>query len=156
MSSTSTVENVNSVPKSNSSISPAVGAQVPSEKSESNSSISKSEAIAFMRKVEDLAREGNNLKAEALEEVARMLGASCMNKYGRPSETAFVGFTLAMSHRNLTINARTQLANVANKAALAGGEARKPVFKTTANASALQGGFAYKLNLPATVEAAIG
>ena len=113
------------------------------------------EAKAFIAKVEALAAEGNKLGNLALEEVARHLGASCANKFGRPSEIGYVAFMLAMQHRNLSIGARTQLAQVANKAAMAPSPERKPVFKTTANANSLQGGFAYKLNMPATFDAAI-
>lgn len=113
------------------------------------------EATAFLRKVEDLAREGNSLGALALEEIARNLGASCANKFGRPSELGFMGYMLAMQHRNLSIGARTQLAMVANKAALAPSPERKPVFKLKGEASSLAGGYSFKLNLPTAVEAAI-
>lgn len=91
----------------------------------------------------------------ALECVAKNLGESCDNKNGRPSENSFVAFSLAMSSRNLSVGARNQLAQVANKAAISKGEGHKPVFKLTAAGSSIEGGFNYKLNMPVRVALAI-
>ena len=110
------------------------------------------EAKAFLLAVEHLAVEGNKLKPEALQEVARKLGASA-NKFGRPDLVSFVGFALAMSARNLSFNARVGLAQVANGAAATWA---KPAFRTASKASELEGGLTFKLNMPAQFETAIG
>ena len=110
------------------------------------------EAAAFLASVYALATAGNALKPEALQEVARKLGASA-NKFGRPDLVSFVGFALAMSGRNLSFNARVGLAQVANGAAATWA---KPAFRTKSSASELEGGLTFKLNMPAQFETAIG
>lgn len=109
------------------------------------------EAKAFVEKVEQLAKEGNNLGPDALREVARMLGASA-NKYGRPTLERFVAFALAMAGRNLSLNARVTLAQTANGAV---SDWAKPVFRLAGKASEIEGTLGYKLNMPATFEASI-
>lgn len=110
------------------------------------------EASAFLKQVQELADLGNGLKPDALKEVARKLGASA-NKFGRPELVRFVGFALAMSSRNLSFNARVQLAQTANGAVLFG---NKEVFRTSSKASEIEGGMSYKLNMPAQFETAVG
>lgn len=109
------------------------------------------EADAFISKVQSLADEGNGLRPETLRVVARRLGASA-NKFGRPEMVRFTAFVLAMSARNLSLNARIQLAQTANKAAFL---ASKPVFRVAAKASEVEGTLSYKLNMPATFEATV-
>ena len=113
--------------------------------------LAKDEANSFLAKVEALANEGNGLRPEALREVARKLGASA-NKFGRPELARFIAFALAMSARNLSMNARIQIAQSANAACIWG----KPVFRTASKASEVEGSISYKLNMPATFETTIG
>jgi hypothetical protein len=110
------------------------------------------EAAAFLASVKALADVGNSLKPEALQEVARKLGAST-NKYGRPDLASFVGFALAMSGRNLSFNARVGLAQTANGAAATWA---KPAFRTATKVSEVEGNLSFKLNMPAQFETAIG
>lgn len=111
----------------------------------------KAEAQAFIKNVQGLADFGNGLGAEAMLEVARSLGGSA-NKYGRPHIVQFAAYVLALSGRNLSVNAHIQLAQSANKMVRSG---CKPAFRIVGKTGEMDGSASYKLALPAQFEASV-
>lgn len=114
------------------------------------------EVAEYLAMVEMVCAAGQSLGNEALQKVAAHLG-KFTNKYGRPTTESFTAMVLALSSRNLSMNARITLAQTANKYGPKTEEGKvKGPFALRAKAGAVDGGISYKLNMPAQFEATIG
>ncbi len=110
------------------------------------------EAQAFGARVKALIAEAEAIGNLALNELASGLGESA-NKLGKPGESAYLSFLIAMSHRKADYNRRAELAKIANASVPFG---HKPVAIVKAKASSAQGQASYRFNAPAVVEIALG
>lgn len=117
----------------------------------------KQEAQAFAERVKAMLREGSELGNIALDQLAEMLGESA-NKSGRPTETAYLSFALAVAHRGATLTYERR-ADLCRKAIAAGRKANplhKDVAVQKAKATSATGSASYRINAPASVEIALG
>lgn len=118
-----------------------------------------SEADAYIALIRQAMAAGAELKGMALDAVARNLGQHA-NKFGKPTESAYLAFASAVAGSKLSVERITDLAKKANAAQReitpsADLAKLKPVATLKAKGSSHTGSASYRFNLPVAVEMAL-